>query len=400
MSFDFVYEEERRNAGISQEEVANARILVQSALGSDFFEIENGKANKMAVDIVTKNYLKHPLLNYIESPFLNNVCNLLHLAEALVTFKDASISEYLSRLRKQELFKATVFELMIGLYLSKRGLFVIPSYKIDGGEIDVYIPAQEGVSETFVECKTYLVKKNREELRRNLFGSLMNRLSELPDGFIICFKSYVEITPENLKSIKGRLISIMKNCAHLYEQGETKHDFDFGRLHILYFDEITEDITRAIRSEYNEFVTRTMVPQKEFKDNFKKYSDPNAVGSTGKYYANALAFDLPLPKIKESNKTNYYEKAKSDIEEKIKQHKSKLDSEKIVYLILENIPSEDFLLLKNEVDNNGLYSKYGSLNIIFVSKKSDLKSIDYELLPLKLMKGESTLFDYLLAHPI
>ena len=237
MSFDFIYKDEWKHAGIQTSEVVDARILMEAIFSKEFIEIEENRTRSLGRDPLTRIHQKHPLLMYLESPFVSNVCNLLHLSDALVDFKDSdSINDYISRLKKQELFKAAIFELEFASFLKRKSTqSVLPSHKIGDGEIDIFIPGTETEDNIYFECKTYKAKKIVEESRRSLFGGLMKSLENLPKGFVICFKSYVEITEENIKHIRGRLKSIINKAPEHFLKGETQFELSFGRLKILFF---------------------------------------------------------------------------------------------------------------------------------------------------------------------
>ncbi len=375
MSFDHIYKAEWDAAGVTQDDVANSRALVSAAMTQEFLDRENTRSTKMAQDIVTRNYLKHPILIQLESPFIGQVCSLIHLAEALTMFKDCpAISEYMSRLRKSDLYKAARLELEFAAFLRARGHNALPSYKTDTGEVDIYISEHQSLGEVFFECKTYNPPKPSEESRRNLFGYFMKKLQTLPKGYVICFKSHIEITEDNLKMIKLKIKSIFNNMEALYKEGNTHHDLFFGELDILYFEEITEDVALALRGDYNETVFRTMIPQSALKQRWEDISNPDKFDVEGKYRASALAFDLPLPKREGHKKVDYVAKAKSDIDGKISQHKHRLEEGKNICIVLEDIPAEDFMLLKKEVED-GLYKKYKKLAIVFVRKKARSRNL-------------------------
>lgn len=384
MNFDFIYEDEWREAGVKDGEMHNARTILKAVFSEEFLTREGQRSQKMAGDVITRNYLKHPLLVFLESPFTENVYKLLHLVDALTDFKDSpSIADYISRLKKQELFKAALFELEFASFLLRKGIKVIPSFKIDGGEVDIFIPNSEPQKQIYLECKTYKPRQLTEENRRNLFASLMKMLPDLPTGFVICFKSYVEITDENLKPIKNRLKQIIKNAPEHYQKGEDKFELFFGELEILYFRDIDERVIATLRRDFNEVTIRTLVPKDELKRNMEILKNPTSADRQVKYNESVLACDLPLTPPKDRKKIDYLEKAKSDIKAKVDQHKKKLEAGHQIGIILENIPSEDFIKLKSEIEENSLYSKYPNLSILFVEKYHDQRELSYKIFPAK-----------------
>jgi hypothetical protein len=388
MSFDYIYKEEWESLGIKSLEVDDARILLRAIFTEDFLKNEESRSMKISTDIVTRNFKKHPLLTYLESPFLSNVCSLLHITESFREFYNSkSINEYIARMKKQELFDSALLELEFATFLKQLGLNVDPSYKVDNGEIDILIKKDSGINEIYIECKTYNYKNTNEdfEYRRNLLGHLMKQLKDLPTGFIVCFRSYVEITGDTYQMIKNKLSKLIKDAPNLYEKGENMQELFFGKLDIMYFEKITYEITRKIRSEYNEFISRDLMSEEYLRKNFNRMIDPENSDMSGKKYEGALAFDLPLI-TKEKIKINYLEKVKTDIANKIKQHQDSIhnsDKNLSVCIVLEDIPKKDFEELKQEVEK-GLYYKYKTLSIVFVKKVRESKKIDFDIYPLKL----------------
>lgn len=386
MDFDYVYEEEWRLAGLMPEMVDNSRKLIRSVLSEEFIDKETKRSHKMGQDILTRDYLGHPILTQLKSPFLGQVCSLVHLAEALTSFKnEASISEYISRLKQIELYKAARFELEFAYFLKKMGYEVLPSRQTKYGEIDIYAPQMDTLTDIYFECKSYNPKKNTEEGRRNICGYFMKKLNTLPKGYVICFRSYVLITEDNIKHIKNKINNLFNKAEELYVAGRTHHDLFFGELDIRYFDVISDDVVEAIRSEYNEFTARTFVHKDKvnllWKDDVTENDKKEAM-----YRENAFAFDLPLPDKSNSKKTDYLLKAKTDISDKIKQHRTLLNDEKYLCIVLEDIPAEAFMKLKQEAER-GLYEKYKNLSIIFVKKQPSVREVSFEIKPLKVFQG-------------
>ena len=129
-------------------------------------------------------------------------------------------------MKKQDQFKSALFELEFATFLKQAGLDIVPSYKIDNGEVDILIRGNSEIDEIYVECKTYFYKntdKGFQHIEINGRTWLITHFINYPNFFVMKTPLTVLITGLILSVL---LFLLIQSINLLWFKAEKLADFN------------------------------------------------------------------------------------------------------------------------------------------------------------------------------
>lgn len=373
----FLYSDELSKTWIKEEDIYNASIILNSSFWSDYFKnIENKLQNKDKGWII-KLFNAPMIYKILAFPTIENNILLVELSRILKLFcNEKSISEYISRLKDDNLCDSWLFELFTACTF-KKNWFNVNLQKQNYSNNPVEVHFNYFWVNFWIECKSYKFKPSEESFSQKIMRKINYLIDILPKY------SAINIILNNEPKDDIELNNIIKECKKNIENFSKNniydnYEFNYWKIEYLKYDEFN------IKTTFDNIYSKSIevIAKSIWKEN-KNYKWLPEAGTIDNNYINIIWIwckkDLNLDK-----KLFNDDKLLNDISKKIKQQENILKTWDEVIIIFDKNAYNIESIEKIKNDCNKKYLNYYNLTVLICEFKTNINkwTLDWELQPI------------------